>query len=45
VNWDKVAGPSQKLTFLGVEVDCLRRTLALPQKKLDEVRLLTFLSK
>jgi hypothetical protein len=40
VNWDKVAGPSQTLTFLGVEVDCVRRTLALPPKKLDEVKLL-----
>ena len=40
VNWDKVAGPTQSLTFLGVEIDCLRRTLSLPKKKLDEVRIL-----
>jgi hypothetical protein len=37
VNEDKVAGPSQKLIFLGVEVDCRRRTLSLPPKKLLEL--------
>jgi hypothetical protein len=38
VNWDKVAGPLQKLTFVGVDIDCMSRTLALPEKKLSKVR-------
>jgi hypothetical protein len=37
INWSKVDGSAQKLTFLGVEVNCIERTLALPAKKLCEV--------
>lgn len=36
INWDKVVPPSQKLTFLGVELDSIKRTLALPPSKLSE---------
>jgi hypothetical protein len=40
VNWDKVSAPETSLSFLGVQIDCVRRTLALPESKLAEVRLL-----
>ena len=30
INWTIVDGPAQSLTFLGVEVNCKERTLALP---------------
>jgi hypothetical protein len=40
VNWQKVAGPSRVVTFLGVEVNCNNRTLSLPQVKLDATRTL-----
>jgi hypothetical protein len=38
VSWSKVAGPSQVLTFLGIEINCAARTLALPSEKLFEMR-------
>jgi hypothetical protein len=38
VNFDKVEGPVQQITFLGIHVDCVNRTLALPAKKLLEVK-------
>jgi hypothetical protein len=38
VNFDKVAGPLMKLSFLGVEIDVDLRTLSLPDKKLTEVK-------
>jgi hypothetical protein len=34
VNWSKVEGPASCLTFLGVEICCVRRTLSLPPSKL-----------
>ena len=30
VAWKKIEGPTSVITFLGVEIDCLRRTLSLP---------------
>ena len=40
INWDKVVGPCQRLTFLGIETDTVRRQLTLPERKLCELRLL-----
>ena len=34
VNWNKVEGPAPILSFLGVEINCVNRTLSLPAKKL-----------
>ena len=33
INWDKVALPSQIMTFLGIEINCISRTVALPEEK------------
>jgi hypothetical protein len=38
VNWDKVSGPERILSFLGISINCIERTLALPEKKLAEVK-------
>jgi hypothetical protein len=38
INEDKVEGPSEIITFLGVKISCVERTLALPDKKLSAVR-------
>ena len=40
INWDKAVGPCQRLTFLGIEIDTVRRQLTLPERKLCELRLL-----
>lgn len=40
INWDKVVRPCQRLTFLGIETDTVRRQLMLPKSKLCELRLL-----
>ena len=40
INWDKVEAPCQKLTFLGVEIDSVSRTLSLPTDKLSELQTL-----
>jgi hypothetical protein len=40
VNMDKVEQPAQVMTFLGVKIDTVKRTLALSDKKLKEVKLL-----
>jgi hypothetical protein len=40
INFDKVDGPYQVMTFLGVSMDCAERTLSLPQDKLDATKLL-----
>jgi hypothetical protein len=40
VNYNKVAYPDQIMSFLGVEINCISRTLALPPDKLSEVKLL-----
>lgn len=42
VNWAKVEQPETVMTFLGVEINTVKRTLALPEKKLQEVRVLLF---
>jgi hypothetical protein len=34
VNWKKVAGPARIMTFLGIEINCVMRTLSLPNDKL-----------
>ena len=38
INWDKVEGPLTSLSFLGVQIDCVSRTLSLPPKKLLTVK-------
>ena len=38
INDKKREGPESTLSFLGVSIDCVRRTLSLPQKKLLEMR-------
>ena len=35
VAWDKVEGPTTKLTFLGIEIDTLDMELRLPQQKME----------
>jgi hypothetical protein len=37
-NWDKVSQPKNSLSFLGVQIDCVRRTLSLPEDTLVEVK-------
>ena len=37
ISWHKVIGPTQKLVFLGVELDTLRCEMALPPGKLAEL--------
>ena len=38
INWEKVCQPSTRLSFLGVDIDCQKRTLALPLDKLQDVK-------
>ena len=38
INWGKTVPPCQKLVFLGIEIDALKRRLALPAAKLTEVK-------
>jgi hypothetical protein len=38
INQDKVALPAQKMTFLGIYIDCVERTLALPHDKLVKLK-------
>jgi hypothetical protein len=40
VNFDKVSQPATTLSFLGVQIDCVARTLALPPDKLAEAKIL-----
>jgi hypothetical protein len=40
INEDKTVKPTQKLVFLGVEIDTVQRTLSLPNTKLEETRAL-----
>ena len=35
INYNKVVGPAQRITFLGVELDSNTCTLSLPQEKLE----------
>ena len=34
INWEKAIGPTQRLTFLGIEIDTVLRQLCLPESKL-----------
>ena len=38
INWEKAVAPSQRLTFLGIEIDTVLRQLCLPERKLCELR-------
>ena len=40
INAKKIEGPTRKITFLGIAVDCVNRTLSLPPEKLNEMKLL-----
>jgi hypothetical protein len=37
INWGKFVGPSEILVYLGIEIDCVNRTLALPHVRLEEM--------
>ena len=39
-NWDKAVRSLQRLTFLGIEIDTVRRQLTLPERKLCKLQLL-----
>ena len=38
INWEKAVSPTQRLTFLGIEIDTVLRQLCLPESKLCELR-------
>lgn len=38
INWKKVVEPTQKLVFLGIEIDSVNMTLSMPQDKLCDLR-------
>jgi hypothetical protein len=38
INQDKVEGPAQKITFLGISIDCVAHMISLPEDKLEETR-------
>lgn len=38
INWEKAVAPTQRLTFLGIEIDTVLRQLCLPESKLCELR-------
>ena len=38
INWEKAVTPTQRLTFLGIEIDTVLRQLCLPDSKLCELR-------
>ena len=38
INWDKVCPPCQDITFLGIQVNSLNRTLSLPPPKLTKLK-------
>lgn len=40
IAWHKVVGPTQKLTFLGIEIDSLSMTMRLPVEKVIAYRIL-----
>ena len=40
VNWNKVTHPCQRLVYLGIEIDSMRRQLSLSDRKLQEIKLL-----
>ena len=39
INWDKVVGHVQSITFLGIQIDTKSMTKCLPQEKLLALRL------
>ena len=36
INWNKVVGPTTRITFLGVNIDTVNMSLSLPSEKLTE---------
>lgn len=40
INWDRAAERCRRLTFLGINIDTVRRQLTLPERKLCELPLL-----
>ena len=40
INWSKVEGPAQSITFLGILLDSMSMTLELPSDKMAELRTL-----
>ena len=38
INYNKVAGPSQRLTFLGIMLDAVSMTMELPEEKCQEIK-------
>jgi hypothetical protein len=40
INWTKVCDPTRVITYLGVVIDCVERSLSLPLKKVTEIALL-----
>jgi len=38
INWEKVEGPTQVITFLGIRIDTVKMTLSIPQGKLDQIQ-------
>ena len=38
INWKKLDPPTQKITFLGIEIDSNRQTLRVPSNKLQEIK-------
>ena len=38
INYDKVIGPAQVIVFLGIEINTIEMTLALPQDKLEDLK-------
>lgn len=40
ISWSKVCGPTQNITFLGINIDTVRMLLSLPQEKVEDFMLL-----
>jgi hypothetical protein len=40
INWSKTCEPSQLMTYLGIQIDCVNRRLTLPDEKLEKFRVL-----
>lgn len=38
ISWDKVEGPSQQVTFLGVRVDSVSMSCSIPEEKITKIR-------
>ena len=37
IYWDKVVPPTQQITLLGVNIDCVSKQLSLPDSKVQEI--------